>query len=123
MPIPPVDDDGFLPAGIHDCSLEEIGDRFGSFQRTDRRQRLFENLQAYVRELEGAAIGASLIISGSFVTAKPDPGDIDLVLVLPANFVLDQERPPFQYNVMSQRITRRGYGFDVVVAREGSLAY
>jgi hypothetical protein len=34
MPIPPLDEDGLLPEGIHECSLEEIRARFGSFQVT-----------------------------------------------------------------------------------------
>jgi hypothetical protein len=31
-----------LPEGIHDCTLDEIGARFGRFQTTDRRVHLFK---------------------------------------------------------------------------------
>jgi len=27
--IPPLNDDGYLPAGIHQATLEELADRFG----------------------------------------------------------------------------------------------
>jgi hypothetical protein len=44
MPIPDLDQGGFLPPGVHDCSLEEIGERFARFQVSDRRMRLFDKL-------------------------------------------------------------------------------
>jgi len=44
MPIPELDARGLLPEGIHPCSMSEIAQRFGRFQRSDRRCRLFERL-------------------------------------------------------------------------------
>ncbi len=41
MPIPPLDDLGFLPEGVHACSLDEVEERFGCFQTVDRRIYLF----------------------------------------------------------------------------------
>jgi len=43
MPIPDLNEDGLLPEGIHEASLEEVRERFGRFQRTDRRPDLFSN--------------------------------------------------------------------------------
>jgi len=43
MPIPDLNEDGLLSEGVHDCTLDEIGARFGRFQVTDRRIQLFEN--------------------------------------------------------------------------------
>ena len=54
MPIPFLDEHGFLPAGIHDCTLEEIKARFGSFQTTDRRPQLFAKLEAFLAEARAA---------------------------------------------------------------------
>jgi len=42
MPIPALNEHGLLPAGIHDCTLDELKSRFGSFQISDRRNQLFE---------------------------------------------------------------------------------
>ncbi len=50
MAIPSLDSEGFLPVGVHDCTLDEIGARFGTFQRSDRRPQLFARLQAFVAE-------------------------------------------------------------------------
>ena len=51
MPIPNLSEQGLLPPGIYDCSLEEIGERFGTFQSTDRRPRLYEKLQAFLQQV------------------------------------------------------------------------
>jgi hypothetical protein len=38
--IPSFDQNGNLPEGIHDCTIEEAAERFGAFQRSDRRPQL-----------------------------------------------------------------------------------
>ena len=123
MPIPAGDDEGFLQDGVYDCSLEEIRDRFGSFQITDRRQRLFEKLERYVQAVRGAGIAASIIVNGSFVTGTPDPNDVDLILELPADFDLGRELRPFEYLVQSRRIVRARFGLDLTVARSNSRSF
>jgi hypothetical protein len=61
-----------------------------------------------------------VVVDGSFVTAKDEPGDIDLVLVLPTGHDFGAELRPFEYNVLSRRMVRKRYAFDVLVAREKS---
>lgn len=123
MPIPALDDFGLLPVGVHDCLLEEVRTRFGMFQTTDRRPRLFEKLQAYVHDVGQCAWIVAIVIDGSFITAAPQPNDIDLILVLEAGHDFSAELRPFEYNLLSRRQARRIYGFDVLVAVEGSGSY
>jgi hypothetical protein len=85
MPIPGFNDAGLLPLGVHDCTIGEVRQHLGSFQTTDRRPKLFDKLQALVREAWATGLVSEIIIDGSFVTAKPDPNDIDLILVLNSN--------------------------------------
>ena len=120
MPVPALNEDGFLPPGIHDCTLDEIRGRFGAFQSIDRRPRLFATLLAFVAEARASGIVVALVINGSFTTGKPDPNDIDLVVVLrrAGRFVADM--PPSQYNVISKRRVRRRHGFDILLARQGT---
>jgi hypothetical protein len=113
MPIPELNSDGLLPSGIHDCTIEEVRQRFGRFQWSDRRPNLFKQLQEYFDELQGTDIAESLIINGSFVTEKSDPNDIDLILVLRDEFSMSSPIRPFEYNLLSKRRVRRRYGFDV----------
>jgi hypothetical protein len=79
MAIPALDPNGVLPAGVHDCTLEEIKSRFGSFQGSDRRPQLFSRLETFLTEARGVEIVQSVLVDGSFVTAKADPNDIDLL--------------------------------------------
>jgi len=120
MPIPDLNEDGLLPEGVHDCTLDEIGARFGRFQVTDRRIELFEKLRLLVEEERQAGLAIEIIVDGSFATDKPEPGDIDLVVVLPQGHDFSVERPPFKYNAISKRYMRLKYGFDVVFAPEHS---
>ena len=61
MPIPDFEQDGFLPVGIHDCTIEEISERFGRFQSSDRRPSLNTGLINYITELRATNIGKYLI--------------------------------------------------------------
>ena len=79
-----LNDQGYLPPGVHDASLQEVEQLFARFQRTDRRITLFGKLAAYLREVKRAGCGVAVVLDGSFVIACVDePEDIDLVLILP----------------------------------------
>ncbi len=118
MSIPELNADGFLPPGIHDCSLKEIGSRFGVFCRSNRRIKLCRQLEGFVEALSSTGFATALLVDGSFVTAKEEPGDIDLVIVLRRDHDFDRELRPFEYNVLSKKRVRRQYGFDTLVAVE-----
>ncbi len=122
MAIPELDDQGFLPPAVYDCTMTEIENRFAQFQGSDRRIRLFEKLRLYAAEAKKTAFVIQLLVNGSFVSAKPAPSDIDLVVVLAADHDLGAELRPFEYNVVSKKRVRQAYKFDILVAVEGSQA-
>jgi uncharacterized protein DUF6932 len=74
-------------------------------------------------EARNTGFVVELIVDGSFVTAKPDPSDVDLVVVLASNHDFAADLRPFEYNVVSKRRVRHAYRFDILVAGEGSRAY
>jgi len=123
MPIPELDANGFLPIGIHEAALEEVRERFGRFQTTDRRPALFTKLSVFLAEVRASGLVEAVIVDGSFVTAKDEPSDIDLILVLRPDHDERAELGPYEYNALSRRRVRRRFRFDVVVAREGSDEY
>jgi len=92
--LPPFDEDGFLPDGIHDCSLSEAEARFASFQTSDRRPRLWVNFLAFLEQVKGAGVVRVMLLDGSFVSAKSDPNDIDLILILSATHDFRGELSP-----------------------------
>lgn len=123
MPLPAFDEHGLLPIGVHDCTLDELRARFGSFQSTDQRVWLFQKLVALLSEVRSARFAQCLLIDGSFVTSKADPNDIDLVLVLPLAHDVTADLPLVQYNLVSKRSVQRRFGFDTVAVRENTVEY
>lgn len=81
--IPPLRLDGYLPEGLHSATLAEATFRFGS--STPRRRRLALRMRRWI-ELAREVKARRLLIDGSFITAKPEPQDIDAVVLLPTNF-------------------------------------
>lgn len=120
MPIPALDPDGFLPAGLHDATLDELKVRFGSFQGSDRRPQLWARLLAFVSEAKASGLVHAIIVDGSFVTAKPDPNDIDLIVIVPPGHDFSTDLNPTEYSVLSKRQVHRRHGFDVLVAAADS---
>lgn len=82
--IPDFRDDGYLPEGLHRATEAEITFRFGT--ATPRRRRLALRLRRWI-ELSRAVAAKRLFVDGSFVTAKPDPQDVDAVVWLGDDFV------------------------------------
>ncbi len=79
--LPPFDESGNLPGGIHPASIEEIVSRFahGSPEREVEARKLVQLIALARRNRV-----RRLIINGSFVTNKRDPNDVDVVLLPPA---------------------------------------
>ena len=75
--IPEFDEHGHLPEGVHDCTLPEIGERFGW---NDHRQKLVDGLIACVQNEIRPDFQQPVLVDGSFVTDKPEPGDVDIAL-------------------------------------------
>ena len=83
MPIPAFRPDGYLPLGVHAAAEMEVADRFG--RGTVRRVALMARVAQWLALAR--AVGARrFLVDGSFVTAKPEPGDVDCVCWLPADF-------------------------------------
>jgi len=71
--LPPFQDDGKLPVGLHWAEWHEIEERFGG---NPHRGRLLEGFRTAAQNLQGAGCRA-IFLDGSFVTAKELPGDFD----------------------------------------------
>src|SRR5688572_2796829 len=98
--IPPLED-GALPDGVHDCTVAEVEAAFGRFQKSDHRIKLTERLKAYLADAARSGIVVAVLIDGSYVTAKDEPEDIDLIVVRRADVDTTQLRP-FEYNAVSK---------------------
>lgn len=123
MPIPPLDNDGLLPVGVHLCTIEEVAATFGRFERSDRRIQLVGRLKRYFAELQSVDLVKFLILDGSFVTSREEPGDIDILLALHSDADLSKDLPPYVLNAISKKSVSKRFGFDLLPASEGSDEY
>lgn len=119
MPIPDLNGDGLLPEGDHDCTLDEVKSRFGSFRTTDHRVRLFDQLLDYIGEVERAAIATAVVIDGSFVTAEEKPNDVDVLIILRQDVDLTGDLPPYRSNPITHQYVKKHYSIDFFWAFEG----
>lgn len=81
--IPDFRDDGYLPKGLHVGTEAEVTFRFGT--TTSQRKRLAIRRRRWI-ELSRAVSAKRLLVDGSFVTAKPEPNDVDAVVWIPEDF-------------------------------------
>src|SRR6266545_4491026 len=99
MAIPRFNEHGLLPEGIHDCTLAEIETRFGGFQGSDRRPQLWARFKEFFAAAMAIRLIEELLIDGSFATGKPDPNDIDFVVVVSAGHDFAVDLKPGEYNL------------------------
>jgi len=78
---------GDLPPGVHQATLVEVVERFG--QDAPERVRVTERLQRVIALAQETGKLEQVFIWGSYFTDKPDPGDIDLFLIMSPDFELN----------------------------------
>lgn len=123
MPIPPLNENGLLPEGLYDATFAEIKAAFGHYGRTGQRNQLCEHLERFLVDAKTSLLISAVIVDGSFVTLKEEPGDIDLVVVTTEEYTAETTIKPFEYNLLSKRRVHRLYGFDVAIVKNGSDEY
>jgi hypothetical protein len=96
----------------------EFEERFVTFERSDRRYRLYEGLKRLIEDARRSGIVRRLFVGGSFVTSKAQPNDCDCLLAFDPG-VVSRNLPPFQYNLVTAR-SRRIYGGDIFAAADSS---
>lgn len=88
--LPALNDRGVLPAGRHLCSEAELAATFG--HGSPEREVEMNELRRFIGWCRRTGV-RRLLINGSFVTAKIDPIDVDVV-ILPKPGVVASELPP-----------------------------
>lgn len=84
MALPDFNDQGDMPEGLHKATLAEVFERFGS--GSEARQEATATLQKIHGLVTATGKLERFIIFGSYITAKPDPHDVDVVLVMKDDF-------------------------------------
>ncbi len=88
MPLPPFNANGDLPPGIYLARLRETLDRFGTGLPT--RMLMALRLERIYRLASETGQLARFVVFGSFVTAKPEPNDVDVFMLMEDTFDVGQ---------------------------------
>jgi hypothetical protein len=89
--IPPLNEHGYLPAGVHPATLDEVIARFG--RGSEQREAQGDSLRRLAPLCQQIGV-TKLLINGSFVTNAAEPNDVDCVLLIPPGY--DESSPPAQ---------------------------
>jgi predicted nucleotidyltransferase len=120
--LPTFNEHGFLPEGVWDCQIDEFISRFAVFTVSDGRIRLFAKLKELLADLSKIEYICEIIIDGSYVTAKNEPNDIDIIISLEEKFT--ETEPPFWIiNTLDSTKLGRKYRFDVKIVIFESETY
>ena len=84
MPLPNLNHEGELPEGIHPAMIDEVVAQFGS--GTEQRMIATEHLKRIYQLVKETGHLQQLLIFGSYITSKPKPNDVDVVLIFDDDF-------------------------------------
>src|SRR5436190_603129 len=99
MPLPVLTQSGELPPGVHRATLSEVLERFG--QGSVQRRAVADRLQRVYELMTSTGQLARFVVFGSFVTAKDEPNDVDIIVLMEDAFdlaaVTGEAALPFQH--------------------------
>ena len=119
MPIPQFRDDGWLPAGHHPASWEEIVTIFGG-ELLSRRSVLIAKLIAFRDGLRSCGCIGSMVLDGSFISSKQNPGDFDVLLVLQPNIQELKDSDSRLSRLLDAEMSENHEGYSVFYAPKNS---
>ena len=119
MGIPPLDNRGLLPEGVHCASLQDIEDWARTVPDVSRRLKLLHNLKLFIATEISNNYHLSnfpIVLGGSFFTDKFCPGDIDLAIEIPKSLVTDDEvcKNAFKFQTQHQ-LFKNNYELDTYI--------
>jgi hypothetical protein len=85
---PDFNSNGDLPTGIHQATLAELIERFGTGSL--RREVVGRRLERIYGFALSTGQLARFVVFGSFVTAKPEPNDVDIFMLMEDTFDLSK---------------------------------
>jgi hypothetical protein len=113
-----------LPPGVHAASLTEVLSRFGS--GSVERQTVARRLERVHAVTVSTKQVARFVVFGSFITAKPDPNDVDIFLLMEDAFDASQLSGEaellFDHNAAQAHFGASVFWIRRVAAREGEQA-
>lgn len=116
--LPPLNKYGDLPPGVHAAGWPEISRHFGTGSST--RLRALATLQHLHELADRTGALRSFYVFGSFVSALPEPRDVDVILIMRGDFRIE-DCPRESRTLFSHSDAEARYGASVFWLREGML--
>jgi hypothetical protein len=116
--LPPFNDNGDLPPGIHLTNFAEVANRFGV--GSDARTRALVKLTHLLELAERTGKLLRFLIFGSFVSATLSPRDVDIVLIMENDFKLE-DAPRECQTLFSHADADARFGASIFWLREGMV--
>jgi hypothetical protein len=118
MPLPAFDSSGDLPEGVYKAALDEVVTRFG--HGTPQRQLVTARLRRIYELVRATGKLERLVIFGSYITAKLEPNDVDILIVVRDDF-RDQDYDPEVFPMFDHQRAQRELGASIFVVRPAFL--
>jgi hypothetical protein len=110
--------DPLYPAGFRDISFDSLDDIFVTpFENGERRKYLTDRFRAYIEKFSELGLQAEIWLDGSYSTNKPEPGDMDILIVFDVNEVnnLPLEKRPLLQELFDRELSKIRYSIDVLL--------
>jgi len=109
--------DPLLDPGLHECTVGEIRERCvedfrsGGAGNPKVRREIMDRFEEFIAELQTFNTQFEIWIDGSFVTEKPQPNDVDIVIFGDLNTISGPEAQRFENlcNYAEQRYLTEAY--------------
>jgi predicted nucleotidyltransferase len=104
--------------GFYDFKLDEFDDIFvNSFEQNERRKYLADRLRVYLEKFSELEIKAEIWVDGSYSTHKPEPDDIDILIVFDPNEVnmISTDKHPVLQELFDRDLCKIRYSIDVLL--------
>jgi hypothetical protein len=118
MVLPKFNKAGDLPPGVYQATLDEVVERFGAAR--GRRNICTRRLLHVYALAQRTGQLQRFIIFGSYVTATPDPNDVDVVLIMDDAFRLE-DCPIEVRGLFDHAVAQARYGASIFWVRPGLL--
>lgn len=118
MSLPQFDSRGDLPEGVHRASLEEVLARFG--HGTPQRRAVTARLTRVHELARRCGKLQRFVVFGSYVTAEPNPNDVDIILVMRDDFS-EEDYTDDLLPLLDHQRAQRELGASVFWTRPGTV--
>lgn len=106
------------PAGFHDITIDSLEDIFVvPFADNDRRKYLTERFRAFIEKFSELGLRAEIWLDGSYSTQKPEPVDMDILIVFDYNEVnqLPIGKKPLLQELFNRELSKIRYSIDLLL--------